>query len=91
MSVSATGGGATSQAAIFLDALTGGQSRIVMNADQLILTNGKNSKAPFTFISAEATMMVGRMAELYSGIIRSFANNVVFNLDAGTLIFSDNT
>lgn len=91
LSVAASGNGTTSQAAIFLDALTGGQSRIVMNADQLILTNGTNSKAPFTFISGEATMMVGRISEIYSGIIRSFANNVVFNLDAGTLIFSDNT
>jgi len=91
LSVAASGNGSTSQAAIFLDALTGGQSRIVMNADQLILTNGINSKAPFTFINGEATMMVGRVAELYSGIIRSFAGNVVFNLDAATLIFSDNT
>ncbi|MDH7786321.1 hypothetical protein QBD01_002342 [Ochrobactrum sp. 19YEA23] len=91
LSVAATGNGSTSQAAIFLDALTGGQSRIVMNADQLILTNGTNSKAPFTFIGGEATMMVGRVEELYSGIIRSFAGNVVFNLDAATLIFSDNT
>lgn len=91
LSVAASGNGTTSQAAIFLDALTGGQSRIVMNADQLILTNGTNSKAPFTFINGEATMMIGRISEIYSGIIRSFANNVVFNLDAGTLIFSDNT
>lgn len=91
LSVAASGNGSTSQAAIFLDALTGGQSRIVMNADQLILTNGTNSKAPFTFIGGEATMMVGRVAELYSGIIRSFEGNVVFNLDAATLIFSDNT
>lgn len=91
LSVAASGNDSTSQAAIFLDALTGGASRIVMNADQLILTNGTNSKAPFTFIGGEATMMVGRVAELYSGIIRSFAGNVVFNLDAASLIFSDNT
>lgn len=91
LSVAASGNGTTSQAAIFLDALTGGQSRAVLNADQIILTNGTNSEAPFAFIGGQATMMLARINEITAGIIRSPDNQVVFNLGNKTLIFSDNT
>lgn len=91
LSVSASGGGSTSSAAIFLDALTGGQSRVVINADQFIVTNGTNSQAPLTFISGGLALQVANIGDVTAGILRSPDNQVVFNLTAKTLIFSDNT
>jgi Putative phage tail protein len=91
LSVSASGGGSTSSAAIFLDALTGGQSRVVINADQFIVTNGTNSQAPLTFISGGLALQVANIGDVTAGILRSPDNQVVFNLAAKTLIFSDNT
>jgi len=89
LSVSASGGGSTSSAAIFLDALTGGQSRVVINADQFIVTNGTNSQAPLTFISGGLALQVANIGDVTAGILRSPDNKVVFNLAAQTLIFSD--
>lgn len=91
LSVSASGGGSTSQAAIFLDALTGGASRVVINADQFIVTNGTNSQAPLTFIAGGLALQVANIGDVTAGILRSPDNQVVFNLNAKTLIFSDNT
>uniref|UniRef100_UPI001F37B5C6 phage tail protein n=1 Tax=Brucella tritici TaxID=94626 RepID=UPI001F37B5C6 len=91
LSVSASGDGSTSQAAIFLDALTGGQSRVVINADQFIVTNGTNSQAPLTFISGGLALQVANIGDVTAGVLRSPDNQVVFNLAAKTLIFSDNT
>lgn len=89
LSVSASGGGSTSQAAIFLDALTGGASRVVINADQFIVTNGTNSQAPLTFIAGGLALQVANIGDVTAGILRSPDNKVVFNLAAKTLIFSD--
>lgn len=91
LSVSASGGGSTSQAAIFLDALTSGQSRVVINADQFIVTNGTNSQAPLTFIAGGLALQVANIGDVTAGVLRSPDNQVVFNLAAKTLIFSDNT
>lgn len=91
LSVSASGGGSTSQAAIFLDALTGGASRVVINADQFIVTNGTNSQAPLTFIAGGLALQVANIGDVTAGVLRSPDNQVVFNLAAKTLIFSDNT
>lgn len=89
LSVSASGGGSTSSAAIFLDALTGGQSRVVINADQFIVTNGTNSQSPFAFISGQATMMLARINEITAGVLRSADGRVKFDLDNRLLTFSD--
>lgn len=91
LSASATEAGATVQAALFIDAMAGGVSRIVMNADQIFMTNGVNSAAPFSFIGGQATMMLARINEITAGTLRSPNNNVTFDLTAGTLIFRDNT
>ncbi|SDP92552.1 hypothetical protein SAMN05428967_4478 [Phyllobacterium sp. YR620] len=49
LSVAATGPGATSQAALFLSALTGGLSEIGMVADRIYMVNGANKRRPFVF------------------------------------------
>lgn len=89
LSASATEAGATTQAAMFIEAIAGGKSRIIMNSDEFYLTNGTNSTAPFSFIGGQATMMLARINEITAGTLRSPDNRVVFNLTAGTLIFRD--
>lgn len=49
LSVAASDSASTSTAAIFLDAIAGGQSRVVVNADQFVVTNGTDSKVPLIF------------------------------------------
>lgn len=89
LSASASEAGATTQAAMFIEAIAGGKSRIIMNSDEFYLTNGTNSTAPFSFIGGQATMMLARINEITAGTLRSPDNRVVFNLTAGTLIFRD--
>lgn len=49
LSVAASSGAATETASMYLEALTGGGSRIVFDADKVIMTNGSARKAPFIF------------------------------------------
>ncbi|MBX8811135.1 phage tail protein [Ochrobactrum sp. MR34] len=85
--------GQTAQAAMWLEAFTGddGQllSRIMTNSDQWIVTNGVNSMAPMTFINGELTLMVAKIKEIISGLIRSPDSKFVINLDEGFLKVSD--
>jgi prefoldin subunit 5 len=83
-------GGNWSSASMFMD-VNGSQSRVVINADQFIVTNGTNSQAPLTFISGGLALQVANIGDVTAGILRSPDNQVVFNLANKTLIFSDNT
>lgn len=65
LSVAASDGAATSTAAIFLDAIAGGQSRVVINANQFIVTDGTESKVPLVFIGGELTLSVVNVATAY--------------------------
>jgi hypothetical protein len=83
-------GAGWSSAAFYLDwnSITN-ISRAVFNADQVIFTNGVNSQAPMTFINGSLALQVANIGDVTAGILRSPDNKVVFNLNNGTLIFSD--
>lgn len=49
LGVSATGGGATTSAAIYLDAMAGGISNIGLVADRVYMVNGATKRRPFIF------------------------------------------
>ncbi|WP_418459958.1 phage tail protein [Brucella intermedia] len=83
-------GGNWSTAAMFFD-VNASVSRVVINADQFVVTNGTNSQAPMTFIGGALALQVANIGDVTAGILRSPDNQVVFNLAAKTLIFSDNT
>lgn len=74
---------------MWLEAIAGNQSRIVMNSDQWIVTNGTNSASPMTFINGELTLMVAKINEITSGLMRSRDSKVVFDLDNKFLVFRD--
>lgn len=84
--------GETAQAAMWLEAFTGADnkllSRIVMNADQWIVTNGVNSAVPMTFIDGRLTLQVASIGEIESGMLRSPDGKFVINLAEGYLRIS---
>ena len=49
LEVAASSGGSPYAAALYLDAMTGGTSRITMIASQIFMTDGTNLHAPFSF------------------------------------------
>lgn len=80
--------GAWSEAAMYIETKDD-LSRIVMNADQFIITNGTDSKTPFTFINGAAAMQVANIGEVTAGMIRSPDGKFVINLAEGSLRISD--
>lgn len=86
------GGGNWSQASFFMDAQAGGTARVVFLADQFVIgdQNG-NIENAFIYQSGVLSLNAARVRELRAGLIRSASGAVRFDLDAGTLIFSDNT
>jgi len=67
--------GETAQAAMWLEAFTDADSqllsRIVMNADQWIVTNGVDSLSPMTFIRGELTLQVVNVGTAYFDELQS--------------------
>ena len=88
-SAAATAMGNKTLAAFYLEAIAGDKSRMVMNADQVIFTNGVNSQAPMTFVNGELTLMVAKINEITSGMLRSPDGKFVINLAEGYLRISD--
>ncbi|WP_439273538.1 phage tail protein [Pseudochrobactrum sp. HB0163] len=80
--------GGWSQAALYIETRDN-LSRMVMNADQFIITNGEDSTSPFTFINGAAAMQVANIGEVTAGVIRSPDGRFVINLDEGYLRISD--
>lgn len=70
LEVAASSGGSPYTAAMFLDAMTGGTSRITMVASQVFMTDGTNNHAPFSF----------------SGGVLNIDNAVIQNLTAGSIL-----
>lgn len=70
LQVAASSGGAAYTASIFLDARTGGGSRITMVADKIFMTDGTGNTAPFFF----------------SGGTLNISNAVIQNLTAGSIL-----
>lgn len=71
LSVAASDGAVTSQAALFLDAVAGGKSRVVINTDQFIVTNGTDSKVPLVFTNGELTLSVVNVGTAYFDTLQS--------------------
>ena len=84
--------GQTARAAMWLEAFAGpgGElfSRMIMNADQWIVTNGVDSVSPMTFINGRLTLQVASIGEVESGLLRSPDGKFVINLAEGYLRIS---
>ncbi len=71
LTVSATAGGVPSQGALFIEAIGGGKSRIIMDADSVIMTSGSARAAPFAFQNGALTLMAAHIAEVTFGVMKS--------------------
>jgi len=81
LSVAATSGGAPVTAAMYLDAMTDGKSRIMMVADQISFTNGSALENPFVFESGVLTLRAQRVQEITAGVLRSSDSKFIIDLN----------
>lgn len=73
-----------------MDTQAGGTSRVVFLADQFIVGDSSGvSEKPFIIQSGVVTMNATRVNNITAGVLQSGDGKVVFNLNNGTLIFSD--
>ncbi|KKC39500.1 hypothetical protein WH87_04695 [Devosia epidermidihirudinis] len=82
LSVAASGGAAPNSAAMYLDAMTDGKSRILMVADQIGFTNGTSLENPFVFEGGVLTMRATRVQTITAGVLQSPDGKMVINLNA---------
>ncbi|WP_435658073.1 phage tail protein [Brucella pituitosa] len=71
LSVSASQGGAAVQGAIFLEAMSNGKSRVIVDADEFYVTNGSARDRPIAIINGETTLTVINMGTGYFDNFRS--------------------
>lgn len=89
ISVAASAGSATSQAAMYLDALANGQSRIAFEASQFLVIAGGNLNNPFVVDGSAVRMNVANIGTVTAGLIRSGNNKMRIDLNDGTISISD--
>lgn len=84
LSASATESGSTVQAALFIEAIAGGTSRVIINADGFYVTNGSDSVNPFVFTGGIAYMQNARIGNVIFDQLSS-ANNKLIIRGSGNL------
>ncbi|MBO0142254.1 phage tail protein [Agrobacterium sp. Ap1] len=88
LSVSASDGGTTATAAMYLDAIAGGLSRVVFEASQFIVLAGGNLNNPFVVDGTAVRMNVADIGTVNAGIIQSPNGKMVINVNQGTIVIS---
>lgn len=85
----AGGAGSYRAAALYMDVPdnTSAPTRIVMLADQIVMTDngGGGSRNPFIFEGGVLTLNAARVKEVTAGLIRSTNNKMRIDLDLGTI------
>lgn len=71
LSAAASSPAGASQAAIFIEAIAGGKSRVVVDADAFIVTSSANRAAPMAFIGGELTLRVVNVGAAYFDTLHS--------------------
>lgn len=90
LSAAATAGGATTQAALFLSAKTGGISTINLIADRLVISNpGESAQFPFIFQSGVLTMNAARVNNITAGILQSSDSKMQIDLTNRRFLIAD--
>lgn len=93
------GDGDYRSASFYLDVPnSGGKTRVVMQADQIVMTDGTNLKQPFVFQSNalyldechvnELSALSSNLGTVTAGLIQSTNGKMVINLNAGTIVIS---
>ena len=88
-SAAANGVEASSEAAFFLEAVTGGKSRAIFMTDQFAVLNGSAREYPFLVEGGEVIMNLARIGTVRSGRLFALNGKMDINLNNGTIeIFS---
>lgn len=90
LSVAASAGGAPSVASIFLDAVAGGLSRVVLDAKQLVFGDSSSGSLinPLIYDQGVWRMNVANIGTVNAGIIQSQNGKMVINVTAGTIVIN---
>ena len=89
LSASATAGGATVQAALFISAKTGGISTVMVLADRFTITNGSSPEFPFIFQAGVLTMNATRVNTVTAGMLRSSDSKMQVDLTNRRILIAD--
>lgn len=90
ISASATAGGVTTQAALFISAKTGGISTINLIADRLVISNpGESAQFPFIFQSGVLTMNAARVNNITAGMLQSSDSKMQVDLTNRRILIAD--
>lgn len=94
LSAKATAGGATTQAALFIEAITGNKSRIVLDANEVVFSNGSDRASPFIMTGGVAYLneLKVRWADIENLVANNFvatsANIGFAEIDSGNIAAS---
>lgn len=85
------GAGSYRSAGLFIDVPADEEtpSRLLLQADQVVMTNGVNTKNPFVFQGGELTLNAANIGLVNAGVITSSTGKMIININLGTIeIFS---
>lgn len=88
LSVAVSDGAAATSAALFLSAVSGGVSRVSIEADQFVVRNGNAIQQPFVFISGIASLNVANIGLIRAGRMESGDGKFVIDLNSKRISIS---
>jgi len=71
LSVSATAGGDPVSAAIFIEAIGGGKSRVIVDASEFYVSSAGNRNTPLAYINGELTLAVINVGTAYFDVLQA--------------------
>ncbi|MGQ3214804.1 hypothetical protein [Shinella sp.] len=86
LSAAANGSEASSEAALFLEAITGGKSRVVIVADQFAVLNGSARQFPFVIEGGVVRMNVANIGTVNAGLLESTNGKMTIDLNNGRIL-----
>lgn len=91
MEARAGGAGTFRSAGLFIDVPidTGDPSRVLVIADQFVVTDGTNNSKPLIFQGGELTLQVANIGTVRTGLLQSPNGKMVINLTNGTIEIYD--
>lgn len=71
LTTSATAGGPPVTSALFIEAIGGGKSRVIVDADEFFVSSGSNRKTPLAYVNGELTLAVINVGTAFFDTLQS--------------------
>jgi hypothetical protein len=75
--------GTFTDAGFFMEAKDDGTSRILMDADSIVMVNGAYAAQPFVFTGGVLTLQAANIGTVTAGVLKNVAGTFVIDLDGG--------